>query len=238
MGRVGKRYTALLEKVDRNRSYPVDEAVKLVKELASAKFDETVEAAVRLGVDPRKADQMIRGSVILPHGTGKSVKVLVFTRNPEEEKAAKEAGADYVGFEDLIEKIKSGWIDFDSVVATPDVMPQVAKLGKILGPKGLMPSPKTGTVTKDVGRVVSELKKGRVEFRVDKTGNIHVPIGKVSFEPEKLKENLLALVQELLNLRPQSFRGTYIKAIHISPTMGPSVEIDVNDVLRTIESMR
>ncbi len=238
MARVSKRYAALLEKVDRSRAYPLDEAVKLVRELASAKFPETVDAAIRLGVDPRKADQMIRGSTILPHGTGKKIKVLVFARTPEEEKEAKEAGADYVGFEDLIEKIKSGWIDFDAVVATPDVMPQVAKLGKILGPKGLMPSPKTGTVTKDVGRVVRELKRGRVEFRVDKTGNIHVPIGKVTFEPEQIKENLLALVQELLNLKPQSFKGTYIKAIHISPTMGPSVQIDVNDVLRTLEKTR
>ncbi len=234
MPKHSKRYLALLEKVDLDKAYPVDEAIRLVKELASAKFDETVEAAVKLGVDPRKADQMVRGSVILPHGTGKQVKVLVFTRG-DEEKEALEAGADYVGFQDLIGKIQKGWLDFDYVVATPDTMRDVAKLGRILGPRGLMPSPKSGTVTKDVGRVVRELKKGRIEFRVDKTGNVHVPIGKVSFDDEKLKDNFLTFMEELINLRPQSFRGTYIRSVHLSPTMGPSVEVDVNNIYEEIK---
>ncbi len=232
MAKHGKRYVALLEKVEK-KDYPLEEAVKKVKELKSAKFDETVECAVRLGVDPRKADQMVRGAVVLPHGTGRKVKVLVITRG-EQEKEAKEAGADYVGYKDLIEKIKGGWLDFDAVVATPDAMPDVAKLGRILGPRGLMPSPKTGTVTKNVAKVVKELKKGRVEFRVDKTGNIHVPIGKISFPEEHLKENLLALLEELINLRPKTHKGTYIKSIHLSPTMGPSVKVNINSVLNEI----
>ena len=235
MAKVSKRYATLLEKVDTKREYSLDEAVKIVKELASAKFDETVDIAIKLGVDPRKADQMVRGSAVLPYGTGKKVKVLVFTRG-DEEKEALEAGADYVGFQDLIEKIKGGWIDFDFVVATPDTMPEVAKLGKILGPKGLMPSPKVGTVTKDVGKIVSELKKGRIEFKVDKTGNIHAPVGKVSFPEEHLKENILSLIEELINLKPATLRGTYIKSIYLSPTMGPSVKVDVNDVYNQLKN--
>ncbi len=237
MAKRGKRYTALLEKVDPQRAYPVDEAVELVKSLASAKFDETVEAAVKLGVDPRKADQMVRGAVVLPYGTGKTIKVLVITRGDEEQEA-KEAGADYVGFQDLLEKIKSGWLDFDAVVATPDAMPEVSKLGRILGPRGLMPSPKTGTVTKEVGRVVRELKKGRVEFKVDKTGNLHVPIGKVSFPAEHLKENLLTFIEEVLNQRPETQKGTYIQSVYLSPTMGPSVKVDVHDLMRQIQERR
>lgn len=233
MAKRGKRYRALLEKVDKTKSYTLDEALDLIRELATAKFDETVELAVKLGVDPRKADQMVRGTVVLPHGTGKKVKVLVFTRENEEE--AKEAGADYVGFQDLIEKIKGGWVDFDYAVATPDAMSEVAKLGRILGPRGLMPSPKSGTVTKDVGRVVSELKRGRIEFRVDRTGNIHVPVGKVSFPKEHLKENILAFMEELLNLRPPSFRGAYIISSHISTTMGPSLRLDLNDLLQQVK---
>ena len=232
MAKYGKRYAELLEKVEK-KEYPLEEAVKKVKELKSAKFDETVECAVRLGVDPRKADQMVRGAVILPYGTGRKVRVLVITRG-DQEKEAKEAGADYVGYKDLIEKIKGGWLDFDAVVATPDAMPDVAKLGRILGPRGLMPSPKTGTVTKNVAEVVNQLKKGRVEFRVDKTGNIHVPIGKISFPEEHLRENLLALLEELINLKPKTHKGTYVKSIHLAPTMGPSVEVSVSSVLNEI----
>lgn len=232
MARHGKRYISLLEKVEK-KEYSLDDAIEKVKELKSAKFDETVEAAVRLGVDPRKADQMVRGAVVLPYGVGRTVKVLVITRG-EEEKEAKEAGADYVGYKEFLEKIKGGWLDFDAVVATPDVMADVAKLGRILGPRGLMPSPKTGTVTKNVGEIVKQLKKGRVEFRVDKTGNIHVPIGKVSFPAEHLKANLLALIEELLNLKPKTHKGTYVKSIHLSPTMGPSVKVNVNSVLSEI----
>ena len=237
MGRHSKRYLSLLEKVEKEKLYKIDEAIKLVKELATAKFDETIEVSMKLGVDPRKADQMVRGACVLPYGTGKKVKVLVFTRG-DEEKEAKEAGADYIGFMDLIEKIKSGWIDFDYVVASPDTMPEVSKLGKILGPRGLMPSPKTGTVTKEIGRVVSELKKGRIEFRVDKTGNIHAPIGKASFKEEHLIENFLTLVEEIQNARPSSFKGTYIQKIVISSTMGPGIKIDLNNVFEKLKERR
>ncbi|MEO0275321.1 MAG: 50S ribosomal protein L1 [candidate division WOR-3 bacterium] len=237
MGRHSKRYMALLEKVEKEKLYKVDEAIKLVKELATAKFDETIEVSMKLGVDPRKADQMVRGSCVLPYGTGKKVKVLVFTRG-EEEKEAKEAGADYIGYMDLIEKIKSGWIDFDYVVASPETMPEVSKLGKILGPRGLMPSPKTGTVTKEIGRVVSELKKGRIEFRVDKTGNIHAPIGKASFPEEHLVENFLTLVEEVQNAKPSSFKGTYIQKIVISSTMGPGIKVDLNNVFEKLRERR
>jgi large subunit ribosomal protein L1 len=237
MGKHSKRYLSLLEKVDKNKFYKLEEAIKLVKETATAKFDETVLVSIKLGVDPRKADQMVRGTAILPYGTGKKVRVLVFTRG-DEEKEAKEAGADYVGFMDLIEKIKSGWTDFDYVVATPETMPEVSKLGKILGPRGLMPSPKTGTVTKEIGRVVSELKKGRIEFRVDKTGNLHVGIGKVSFPDEHLIENFLTLIEEVQNARPASFKGTYIQKIVISATMGPGIKIDINDVFEKLRERR
>ena len=237
MGKHSKRYISLLEKVEKDKLYKIEEAIKLVKETATAKFDETVEVSIKLGVDPRKADQMVRGTAILPYGTGKKVKVLVFTRG-DEEREAKEAGADYVGFMDLIEKIKSGWTDFDYVVATPETMPEVSKLGKILGPRGLMPSPKTGTVTKEVGRVVSELKKGRIEFRVDKTGNLHVGIGKVSFPDEYLIENFLTLIEEVQNARPSSFKGTYIQKIVISATMGPGIKVDINDVFEKLRERR
>ncbi len=237
MGKHSKRYNTLLKKIDPDKFYTIDEAIKLVKETSTAKFDETVEVVIKLGVDPRKADQMVRGSAILPHGTGKQVKVLVFTRG-NEEKEAKEAGADYVGFNDLIEKIKLGWIDFDYVVATPDAMPEVSKLGKILGPRGLMPSPKTGTVTKEVGRVVEELKKGRIEFRVDKTGNVHAPIGKASVSEEYLIDNFLSLVDEIINARPESFKGTYIQKVSISTTMGPGLRINVNNLLEKLKERK
>ncbi|HOK23155.1 MAG TPA: 50S ribosomal protein L1 [Candidatus Hydrothermia bacterium] len=234
MAKHGKRYVALLEKIDKSKEYQLDEALKTIKEIASTKFDETVELAVELGVDPRKADQMVRGSVVLPRGLGKTTRVAVITRG-EEEKEAIEAGADYVGYQDLIEKIRGGWLEFDALVATPDVMPELAKLGKVLGPRGLMPSPKTGTVTKDVGRVVRELKMGRIEFRVDKTGNVHVPVGKVSFPESALKENVLAFFQELINVRPKTMKGTYIKQAYISTTMGPSIKLDLNSILQQME---
>lgn len=234
MPKHGKRYLALLEKVEKGKEYTLDEAIKKIKELASVKFDETVECAVQLGVDPRQADQMVRGAVVLPHGLGKKVRVAVITKG-EEEKEAVEAGADYVGYQDLIEKIKNGWLEFDALVATPDVMPELAKLGKILGPRGLMPSPKTGTVTKEVGRVVKELKMGRAEFKVDKTANVHVPVGKVSFQEEALKENIISFFQELLNAKPKTSKGTYIKQAYLSTTMGPSLKLNVNNLLAQIE---
>ncbi len=234
MAKHGKRYIALLQKVDRTKEYTLDEAIKKIRELASAKFDETVELAVKLGVDPRKADQMVRGSAVLPAGLGKSVRVAVITRG-DEEKEALEAGADYVGYQDLIEKIKSGWLEFDALVATPDVMPELAKLGKILGPRGLMPSPKTGTVTKEVGKVVKELKMGRIEFKVDKTGNVHVPVGKVSFSEEALKENILSFFRELINAKPKTMKGTYIRQAFMSTTMGPSIKLNVSDIVSHLE---
>lgn len=236
MRRHGKRYAALLEKIEREKEYSLDEALKKIKEIGTAKFDETVELAVQLGVDPRKADQMVRGSAVLPSGLGKSVRVAVITRG-DEEKEAVEAGADFVGYQDLIEKIKNGWLDFDALVATPDVMPELAKLGKILGPRGLMPSPKTGTVTKEVGQVVKELKMGRVEFKVDKTGNVHVPVGKVSFSEDALKANIMAFFHELLNAKPKTMKGTYIKQAYISSTMGPSIKLDLSSIMQQLERM-
>ena len=229
MAKKGKRYTELKKKIDRDKRYTLDEATGLLAELASAKFDETVDIAVRLGVDPRHADQMVRGAVTLPHGTGKEVKVLVFAKG-EKEKEAKEAGADFVGGEDLAEKIKSGWLGFDRAIATPDMMGVVGKLGKILGPRGLMPNPKVGTVTFDIKNTVKEVKGGRVEFRVEKAGIVHAPVGKVSFGKEKIKENVLALVDALIRLKPASSKGVYLRGIAISPTMGPGVKVDVNDV--------
>lgn len=225
----GKRYRAILEKVDTKKVYSIDEAFSLIPQIASARFDETVEVAVRLGVDPRKADQMVRGTVVLPHGTGKPVRVLVFAKG-EKAKEAEEAGADYVGAEDLVEKISSGWLEFDRAVAAPDMMSLVGRLGKILGPRGLMPNPKTGTVTQDVARAVREIKAGKIEYRVDKGGNVHAPIGKVSFGPEKLKENFLALMRSIVRAKPPSSKGTYLKAITISTTMGPGIKIDPLEV--------
>jgi large subunit ribosomal protein L1 len=228
MPKRSKRYLETLKKFDRSKAYPLEEAVQKVKELASAKFDETVDIAVRLGVDPRHADQMVRGTVVLPYGTGKKVKVLVLTKQPDKEKEAKEAGADYVGFDEYIEKIKDGWTDVDVIIATPDVMSQVGRLGRILGPRGLMPNPKSGTVTNDVAKAVREAKTGRVEFRVDKAGNIHASVGKVSFENEKLLENIKTLLSTILRLRPASVKGQYVKNITLSSTMGPGVKVDKN----------
>ena len=230
MSRRGKRYLQSREKIDRTSRYDLDEGVKLLKETGRAKFDESVDMAIRLGVNPKHADQMIRGTLVLPHGVGKTVRILVFAKG-EKEKEAREAGADLVGAEDLVEKISGGWTDFDKAIATPDLMGMVGKLGKILGPRGLMPNPKVGTVTFDVGRAVKELKGGRVEFKVDKTGIVHTTVGKVYFDAEKLKENVLALMDVIVRAKPASSKGTYLKSVAISTTMGPGIKLDPN-VLR------
>jgi large subunit ribosomal protein L1 len=226
MARKGKRYAGARSQVPAGVKFTPDEALQLVKDLAFAKFDETVEIATRLGVDPRKADQIVRGTVVLPHGTGKSVRVLVAAQG-EKEKEAQEAGADYVGLE-FVEKIQQGWVDFDVMVATPDVMGKVGPLGRILGPRGLMPTPKSGTVTFDVGRAVREIKAGKIEFRVDKTGNVHAPIGRISFETDRLQENLTAFMDQIVRARPPAAKGTYVRSITVSSTMGPGVAIDPN----------
>lgn len=220
-------------KVDRTKKYSLDEGIKLVKEVAYAKFDESVDIAVRLGVDPRQSDQMVRGAVVLPHGIGKKIKVVVIAKG-EKEKEALEAGADYVGGEELIEKIQQGWLDFDRVIAIPQMMGQVGKLGKILGPRGLMPNPKMGTVTMDVAEAVKEAKAGKIEYKVDKAGIVHAPVGRVSFDDQKLKENILALLEDILKRKPASAKGTYIKSVTISSTMGPGVKIDPYSILAQI----
>lgn len=225
----GKAYSAALAKVDRTRRYPLEEGLRLVHETARAKFDETVDMAVRLGVDPRQADQNVRGTVVLPHGMGKAVRVLVFAKG-EKEREAQEAGADFVGAEELIKKITEGWTDFDNAVATPDMMSAVGKIGKILGPRGLMPNPKTGTVTVDIARAVKEIKAGKLEFRVDKAGNVHVPIGKVSFAGEKLLDNARAVLTAILRAKPASAKGNYIEGVTLSTTMGPGIKIDLSQV--------
>lgn len=229
MSRRGKHFIEAKKQIEPTQRYSLKEAVELISKVARAKFDETVDAAIRLGVDPKHADQMVRGSVALPHGLGKTVKVLVFAKG-EKEKEALDAGADFVGSDEVIEKIKGGWIDFDRVVATPDMMGSVGKLGKILGPRGLMPNPKVGTVTFDVGKVVKELKAGKVEFRVEKTGIVHTPVGKISFGVDKLLENILALMETIIKLKPASSKGTYLKTISISTTMGPGVKVDPLDI--------
>lgn len=229
MAKHGKRYREAAAKVDRNERYPFQDAVNLALEASSSKFDETVETAVALGVNPRHADQMVRGAVLLPNGLGKTVRVLVFAKG-EKEKEALDAGADYVGADDLIERIKGGWMEFDKAVATPDLMGAVGKIGKILGPRGLMPNVKVGTVTFDVGKAVNDLKGGKVEFRVDRAGVIHAPVGKVSFGPEKILQNLAALMDTLVRLKPATSKGTYMKGIHLSTTMGPGIPVDTSDV--------
>lgn len=229
MAKKGKKYVEALKLVDRERVYEISEAIELVKKMATAKFDETVEVAVRLGVDTKKADQQIRGAVVLPHGTGKTQRVLVFAKG-EKAKEAEAAGADFVGEEDYINKINQGWLDFDVVVATPDMMAQVGKLGRVLGPKGLMPNPKTGTVTFDVEKAVKEIKAGKVEYRADKAGNVHVPIGKVSFENEKLEENFNTIIETLLKAKPPAAKGTYVRNVTISSTMGPGVKVNVSNI--------
>lgn len=230
----GKKYTEVKKKVESGKRYSLKEAMEIVVGTAVAKFDETLDAAIRLGVDPKHADQMVRGSVALPHGLGKTVRVLVFAKG-EKEKEALDAGADYAGSDDLVEKIKGGWLDFDRVVATPDMMGTVGKLGKILGPRGLMPNPKVGTVTFDVGKVVKELKAGKVEFRVEKAGVVHSPVGKASFGTDKLLDNVMALLETVIKLKPASSKGTYLKSISLSTTMGPGVRVDPLDVRNTLK---
>ncbi|MBM0067843.1 50S ribosomal protein L1 [Alkalicoccobacillus gibsonii] len=229
MAKKGKKYQEALKLVDKDTSYSPVEAIELVKKTATAKFDESVEVAVRLGVDPKKADQQIRGAVVLPNGTGKTQRVLVFAKG-EKAKEAEAAGADYVGEEDFINKINQGWFEFDVIVATPDMMAQVGKLGRVLGPKGLMPNPKTGTVTFDVTKAVNEIKAGKVEYRVEKSGNVHVPIGKVSFEDDKLVENFKTIIDTLLKAKPSAAKGTYMRNVSIASTMGPGIRVNVSSL--------
>ncbi|QFY80508.1 50S ribosomal protein L1 [Bacillus subtilis] len=225
MAKKGKKYVEAAKLVDRSKAYDVSEAVALVKKTNTAKFDATVEVAFRLGVDPRKNDQQIRGAVVLPNGTGKTQRVLVFAKG-EKAKEAKAAGADFVGDTDYINKIQQGWFDFDVIVATPDMMGEVGKIGRVLGPKGLMPNPKTGTVTFEVEKAIGEIKAGKVEYRVDKAGNIHVPIGKVSFEDEKLVENFTTMYDTILKAKPAAAKGVYVKNVAVTSTMGPGVKVD------------
>lgn len=228
---MGKKMKAASEKIEHNREYSLEEAVNMVKNLSYAKFDETVDLAFNLGVDPRKSDQMVRGTVVLPHGTGKSVRVLVFAKG-EKEKEARDAGADFAGAEDMIEKINKGWLDFDKVVATPDIMGVVGKLGKILGPRGLMPNPKLGTVTFDVAKAVKEIKAGKVEYKAEKAGVVHVPIGKVSFDQQRLLDNARAIIESVTRAKPSTSKGKYLRKLYISSTMGPGLKVDLNSVTK------
>lgn len=235
MKKRGKKYKDIEEKREK-KLYSIDEAVDALKAMSGKrKFDETVEMAIRLGIDVKKIQQPVRGSVVLPHGSGKQVKIAVFAAGEDAEKA-KASGADYIGGEDLAEKIKKGFMDFDSVVATPDMMKVVSPLGKILGPRGLMPNPKSGTVTKDIQNIIAELKKGRIEFRMDRDGNIHLPVGKASFEREKLIDNINAALKAVLSSRPSSVKGNFIRSISLSLTMSPSVRVDAVKACREIES--
>ena len=234
MSKRGKKYSESRKRIDSEDVDSFNDAVKMTLESSFAKFDETVDLAVRLGVDPRHADQMVRGSVVLPHGTGKDVKVVVFAKG-EKEKEAADAGADFVGNDDLIEKIKGGWFGFDKAVATPDMMGSVGKIGKLLGPRGLMPNAKTGTVTFDLKRAIEDLKAGKIDFRVEKAGIVHVPMGKVSFGVDKIVQNMAAFFDTIMRLKPASSKGTYLKGIAISTTMGPGLKIDsalVKDLLK------
>jgi large subunit ribosomal protein L1 len=225
MKKRGKKYRAAFEKIEEGRKYTLDEGVAKVKEIAPAKFDETVELTMWLGVDPRKADQLVRGTVVLPHGLGKSKTVLVIAQG-DKVREAEEAGADFVGGQEMVDRIKGGWLDFDAVIATPDMMRLVGALGKVLGPRGLMPNPKTGTVTFDVTTAVRETKAGKVEYRVDKTGVIHVPVGKVSFEPDKIRENASMLLDAVVKAKPSTAKGKYVKKVNLASTMGPGVLLD------------
>jgi large subunit ribosomal protein L1 len=229
MAHVAKKYKAATAKVDRTRRYRIDEAMSLVKQTATKKFDETVDAAINLGVDPKHADQVVRGAVVLPHGMGKAVKIAVFAKG-DKAKEAQEAGADIVGAEDLAEKVQGGFMEFDKVLATPDMMGVVGRLGKILGPRGLMPNPKVGTVSMDIARAVKEQKAGKVEFRVEKAGIVHVPFGKASFDPEKLKANFNAIMEVIYKAKPQTAKGVYVKNVTLSTTMGPGVKVDLAEL--------
>jgi large subunit ribosomal protein L1 len=230
----GKKYEASAEKIESTKFYSLEEAVPILKQIEKAKFDETVLLSANLGVDPRHADQQVRGTVVLPHGTGKKVRVLVISRG-EKEKEAADAGADFVGADEFIPKLREGWTDVDVIISTPDLMGEVGKLGKVLGPKGLMPNPKSGTVTFDVAKAVREVKAGKIEYRVDKGSNIHVPVGKMSFDADKLLENIKVLVSELLRVKPSSAKGKYLKSLSLSPTMGPSIKLDTQQVINAVK---
>jgi large subunit ribosomal protein L1 len=225
-----KRIKSLKQQIDTKKEYSIEEAIKLLKEKSTVKFTESLDCAVKLGVDPRHADQMVRGTVSLPHGTGKEVKVLVIAKGDKIDAALK-AGADYAGFEEYLEKIKGGWADIDVVIATPDTMSELGKLGRVLGPKGLMPNPKSGTVTQDVEKAVKEVKAGKIEFRVDKSGIVHTSIGKLSFDEKQLSENALAFLQMIVKLRPSSAKGQYIRSLYLSSTMGPGLQISKEEAL-------
>jgi large subunit ribosomal protein L1 len=231
MPKRSKRYREHLSKINKEKQYSIEEAVFLAKGSAGAKFDESVEVAVRLGVDPRHADQIVRGTVVLPHGTGKEVKVLVLAKG-EKQKEAQEAGADMAGLDEYLDKINQGWVGVDVIIATPDVMSQVGRLGPILGPRGLMPNPKSGTVTFEVTKAVKEVKAGKIEFRVDKTGNVHAPVGKASFPEEKIRENLIAFLETIVNAKPSAAKGVYMRKVSLSCTMGPSVAIDPSSIMQ------
>ena len=234
MKKHGKKFTAAREQVAVDRTYSIEEAIPLVQKVKFAKFDETVDMSLRLGVDPKHADQMVRGTVVLPHGLGKSKKVLAIAAG-DKQKEAQEAGADFVGGEEVVDKIQGGWMDFDAVVATPDMMRAVGKLGKVLGPRGLMPNPKTGTVTTDIAKAVKEIKAGKVEFRVDKTGIIHAPIGKASFPTQNLVDNAHALVDSVVRAKPSAAKGKYLKSVTLSSTMGPGIVIDTSHVTEVVK---
>jgi large subunit ribosomal protein L1 len=223
--RVSKRYGAATAKLEPEKQYTLEDAVRIIKEMPGAKFDESVDLSFRLGVDPKHADQMVRGAVVLPNGIGKTVRVAVFAKG-EKEREAREAGADTVGAEDLVERVQGGWTDFDTAIATPDLMGQVGRLGKVLGPRGLMPNPKLGTVTFDIARAVREAKAGKVEFRVDKAGNIHTPVGKKSFSPENIAANAMAVIEAIVRAKPSAAKGTYLRSVTMSTTMGPGVPVD------------
>lgn len=231
MSKTGKKYKKVMLRVERTKRYTLDEALEILPNLSYAKFDESVDVAVKLGVNPRHADQMVRGALVLPHGTGKTARVLVFAKG-DKAKEAEEAGADHVGAEDYVEKIqKEGWLDFDKAISTPDMMGLVGRLGRVLGPRGMMPNPKVGTVTMDVAKAVREMKAGRVEFRVEKAGIVHAPLGRVSFGASKIRDNLLSLMDLLMKIKPSTAKGIYVKGITLSTTMGPGIKLDTAQVL-------